>query len=76
VTVRAGLLNATPTSPELFAAHVSDVAVRIVYAQVVADAPFASDTLIENVPEAVGVPLTTPVELFSVRPSSEPVASA
>jgi hypothetical protein len=32
-------------------------------------APFASVTLIEKLPEAVGVPVTAPVEAFSESPA-------
>jgi hypothetical protein len=36
---------------------------------VVLIAPFASVTSIEKEPEAVGVPVTAPVAVFSVRPA-------
>jgi len=33
--------------------------------------PLASVTLIENVPDAVGVPVTAPVEVFRVSPAGK-----
>src|SRR5271167_2672183 len=69
VTVSAPLLNATPTSPLVpVARQVSCGPPMIVYGQVVvAVTPFASVTWIEKVPAAVGVPVTAPVDVFSVN---------
>jgi fumarate reductase subunit C len=71
VTAIAGLLNATPTSPVVAVAEqVTCGPPMIVIGQVALPAtPFESFTWIENDPDAVGVPLTAPVEVFSVRPA-------
>ena len=71
VTVNAPLLNGAPTSPVVpLAKQVNVGPAMIVYGQVgVAMTPFASVTWIENVPAAVGVPVTAPVEVFNVRPA-------
>ena len=72
VTVSAPLLNGAPTSSPWFQ---SDKQVNcgpgiIVHGQVVvAVTPFASVTWMEKVPAAVGVPVTAPVAVFSVRPA-------
>jgi len=73
VTVTAGLLNATPTSPEVAVAeHVTCGPAIIVIGQVaLPTTPFASFTWIENVPAAVGVPVTAPVEVFKVKPAGK-----
>ena len=70
VTVIAPLLKATPTSPLVTEEQLSDGPATMVIAQVpVAVMPFASVTLIEKLPEAVGVPVTAPVEAFSESPA-------
>ena len=71
VTVSAALLNTAPTSPDVPAAkQVNCGPAPIVYGQLpVAATPFASVTWIENVPAAVGVPVTAPVDVFSVKPA-------
>ena len=68
-TVIAPELNATPTSPIVAAAQETENAGLIVMAQAVLVAPFASVTLTENVPEAVGMPVTAPVVVFRFRPA-------
>ena len=68
MTVIGPLLKATPTSPTLTAAHVTDSAGLIVIAQPVLVAPLASVTWTEKLPEAVGVPVTAPVVVSSVNP--------
>src|ERR1700689_1664257 len=66
----AGLLNATPTSPELVVEQVTVGGGTIVNGQVAeASTPLASVTWTVNVPAAVGVPVMAPVEVFSVRPA-------
>jgi hypothetical protein len=79
VTVNAGLLKPTPTSPEVTdpqRALPTDGAATTVKGHVpVATTPLASVTLIVNVPAAVGVPVMAPVEAFRVRPAGKaPVA--
>ncbi len=69
VTVNAPLLNATPTSPVVTAAQVTEGVVLMVIAQAALVAPLASVTFTVNVPEVVGVPVTAPVEVFSVKPT-------
>ena len=69
MTVIGPLLKATPTSPTLTAAHVTDSAGLIVIAQPVLVAPLASVTWTEKLPEAVGVPETAPVEGFRLKPA-------
>jgi hypothetical protein len=72
VTVIGPLLNGTPTSPELVAEQVTCGGPTMVIEQVpVAVAPRESVTLIVNVPAAVGVPVTAPVEVFRVRPAGK-----
>ncbi len=68
VTVIGPLLNATPTSPVLIVAQVTDRGPLMVIMQLVLELPTASVTLTEKVPAAVGVPVTSPVEVFSVSP--------
>src|SRR4051812_34706938 len=64
----AGLLKATPTSPVFVVEQITDGAGTMVNGQVPgATTPFASVTLIVNVPAAVGVPAIAPVEVLSVR---------
>jgi hypothetical protein len=63
------LLKGTPTSPVLVAEQVIESAGVIVITHPVAVAPTESVTLIEKLPEAVGVPVTAPVEVLSVRPA-------
>jgi hypothetical protein len=70
VTVIAPLLKATPTSPLVTEEQLSVGPAMMVIAQVpVAETPLASTTLIVKLPAAVGVPVTAPVEAFSVRPA-------
>src|SRR5208283_5211037 len=70
VTVIGPLLNGTPTSPEFVAEHVTCGIPTIVIEQVpLPTTPLASVTLIVNVPDAVGVPVTAPVEVFRVKPA-------
>src|SRR5690348_1502013 len=63
VTVKAPLLNGTPTSPVVpEARHVSEGGGVIEYGQVVVAAtPLASVTWILKLPAAVGVPVMAPV---------------
>ena len=77
MTVGAGLLKGTPTSPELTAEQVIVGGGTMVKGQVVpATIPLASFTWMVNVPLAVGVPVIAPVKGFSVRPmGSVPVAT-
>jgi hypothetical protein len=76
VTVIAPLLKGTPTVPVLIAPQVTVTGALIVIEQVVPTLPLASVTLMLKVPAAVGVPVTAPVEVFSVRPAgSVPVAT-
>jgi hypothetical protein len=63
------LLNGTPTVPVLFTPQVTVTGALIVIEQDVPTLPFASVTLIAKVPAAVGVPVTAPVEVFSVSPA-------
>src|ERR1017187_9716450 len=76
-TVMAGLLNATPTSPEFTAEQASEGPATMVKGQVpVATAPFLSVTLMVKVPAAVGVPVMAPVLALSVKPAGRvPVAT-
>jgi hypothetical protein len=69
VTVIGPLLNATPTVPDVVDEQLTWIDGTIVIVHPVAVAPSESVTLIENVPDAVGVPVTAPVELFSVSPA-------
>src|SRR5579859_4037098 len=70
VTVIAGLLKATPTSPEFTAEQAREGPATMVNGQVpVAVTPLASVTLTVNVPAAVGVPVIAPVEALRVRPA-------
>ena len=71
VTVSGPLLNGAPTSPVVpVDRQVSCGPPMIVNGQVVLPTtPSASVTWIEKVPAAVGVPVTTPVEVFSVSPA-------
>ena len=71
VTVIAGLLKGTFTSPVLLVEHVTVGVLTMVNGQLlpVATTPFASVTLMLKVPEAVGVPVMAPVLLFSVNPA-------
>jgi hypothetical protein len=70
------LLNGAPTSPVMFPGQGSKSALEIVNVQLVAVAPSLSVTLIENVAGPCGVPLTSPVEGFKVRPvGSAPTAT-
>src|ERR1017187_5709351 len=73
----AGLVNATPTSPELTAEQASEGPATIVKGQVpVATTPLASVTLMVKVPAAVGVPVMAPVVALSVKPAGRvPVAT-
>src|ERR1039458_4933688 len=73
----AGLLNATPTSPEFTAEQASEGPAMMVKGQVpVATTPFLSVTLRVKLPAAVGVPVMEPSAL-SVKPAgSAPVAMA
>jgi hypothetical protein len=69
LTVMAGLLNGTPTSPVPTAEQVTVGGDTIVNGQVVeARTPLASETWTVNVPAAVGVPVMAPFDGFSVRP--------
>jgi hypothetical protein len=61
-------LNGTPTSPVVTAAQVTDNGALMVIMQLVLELPVASVTLTVKVPAAVGVPVTAPVEVFSVKP--------
>jgi hypothetical protein len=69
VTVIGPLLNGTPTSPVFVAEQVMEIEGVIVITHPVAVPPSESVTLIEKLPEAVGVPVTAPVEVFRVRPA-------
>src|SRR5580658_3710907 len=69
VTVIGPLLNGTPAAPVFVAEHVTEIGGAMVIVQPVPVAPRESVTLIVKVPEAVGVPVTAPVEVFSVRPA-------
>ena len=69
MTVMAPLLNATPIEPEVLVGHVTESAALMVIAQAVPVAPLASVTWTLNAPEAVGVPVTAPVEAFRLRPA-------
>ena len=73
VTVNAPLLNGAPTSPVVpLAKQVRVGPAMIEYGQVVvAVTPFASVTWMENVPAAVGVPVTAPFDVFNVRPAGK-----
>jgi hypothetical protein len=63
------LLNGTPTSPVAVPEQVIEIGGVIVITHPVAVAPTESVTLIEKLPEAVGVPVTAPVEVLSVSPA-------
>ncbi len=69
VTVIGPLSNGTPTSPVFTAAQVTDRDPLMVIMQLALELPKASATSTVKVPEAVGVPLTSPVEGFSVSPA-------
>jgi hypothetical protein len=69
VTVIAPLSNGTPTSPVFTAAQVTEGDPLMVIMQLVLELPTASVTLTVKVPEAVAVPVTSPVAVFSVRPA-------
>lgn len=69
MTVIGPLLNGTPTSPVFVAEQVMEIEGVIVITHPVAVPPSESVTLIEKLPEAVGVPVTAPVEVFRVRPA-------
>jgi hypothetical protein len=77
VTLIAPLLKATPTVPVFVLEQVTESPGTMVYGQVVvATTPFASLTLMEKAPAAVGVPVIAPVEALSVRPPGNvPVAT-
>src|SRR3974377_1545197 len=65
----APLSKGTPASPELLAAQVSDGPPAMVMGQLpVATAPVESLTPMLKVPAACGVPPTSPVEVFRLRP--------
>ena len=68
-TVIGPELKATPTSPVLTAAQVTDRGPLMVIEQLLLEFPFPSVTRTVNVPELVGVPVTAPVEVFSERPA-------
>ena len=69
MTVIGPLLTGTPTSPVFVAEQVMEIEGVIVITHPVAVPPSESVTLIEKLPEAVGVPVTAPVEVFRVRPA-------
>jgi propanediol utilization protein len=69
VTVIGPLLNGTPTSPVLVPEHVIEIEGVIVMTHPVAVPPSESVTLMEKLPDAVGVPVTAPVEVFRVKPA-------
>ena len=71
VTVIGPLLKAAPTSPVVFVAEQFTCGPGIIVNGQVAlpTTPLASVTWMENEPAAVGVPVTTPVEVFSVSPA-------
>jgi hypothetical protein len=73
VTVIAGLLKGTFTSPVLLVEHVTAGVLLMVNGQLlpVATTPLASVTLMLKVPEAVAVPVMAPVLLFSVKPAGK-----
>ena len=62
-------MNATPTVPVVFAAHVTETGALIVIEQAVPVAPLESVTFTWKVPEAVGVPVIAPVEAFNASPA-------
>ena len=67
-TVMGPELKATPTSPVVTAAHVTESGGLMVMAQAVPVAPVASVTWTVNEPAEVGVPVTAPVAAFRLRP--------
>jgi hypothetical protein len=69
VTEIGPLLKGTPTVPVLFTPQVTVTGALMVIEQDVPTLPFASVTLMLKVPAEVGVPVTAPVEAFSVRPA-------
>jgi hypothetical protein len=69
VAVRAGLLNGTPTVPEVTAGHETEGATTMVKLQLAEATPLESFAWMLKVPAAVGVPVIAPVEVFSVRPA-------
>ena len=68
-TVIGPELKATPTSPVVVAAQVTERAALMVILQAVPVAPLASVTFTEKVPEAVGVPVIAPVDVLRVNPA-------
>ena len=68
MTVIGPELKATPASPTVIAAQLTESAALMVMAQAVPVAPLASLTWTLKVPAAVGVPLMRPEE-ERVRPS-------
>jgi hypothetical protein len=63
-------LKATPTSPLVTEEQLNVGPAMMVIPQVpVAETPFESTTLMVKLPAAVGVPITAPVEAFSVKPA-------
>src|SRR5271166_3398582 len=71
VTIIGPLLNATPTSPVLIIEQVTDRGPLMVIMQLVLELPTASVTFTVKVPEAVGVPVTSPLEGFRVSPGGK-----
>ena len=69
MTVMAPLLKAIPCVPVVVVGHVTESVPLMVIAQAVPVAPLASVTWMLNVPAAVGVPVTAPVEAFKLRPA-------
>ncbi len=69
VTVIGPELNGTLTSPVVTAAQVTESGTLMVIAQPALVASLASVTFTVKVPEAVGVPVTAPVEVFRVKPA-------
>ena len=68
MTVIGPLLNATPTSPVLIAAQVTDSGPLMVIMQLVLELPTASVTFTVKVPAAVGVPVTRTVRGVQRQP--------
>ena len=62
-------MNGTPCVPTLFAEQVTVIGGLMVIGQAVPMAFLASVTLTVKVPEAVGVPVIAPVEVFRERPA-------
>jgi hypothetical protein len=63
------LLNEAFTTPVVVAGQGSESAGLMVNAQLVAEPPSESVTLMLKVPLTVGVPVMAPVELFSDKPA-------